>query len=54
MFIVEKAWIKVFKSIALGLTLQDDKQTLTDAGIDAIVSKVLDKLSNQLSAKLRD
>ncbi len=43
-----------FKSIALGLILQDDKQTLTDAGIDAIVSKVLDKLSNQLSAKLRD
>jgi phenylalanyl-tRNA synthetase beta chain len=43
-----------FKSIALGLILQDEKQTLTDAGIDAIVSKVLDRLSNQLSAKLRD
>ena len=43
-----------FKSIALGLILQDDKQTLTDAEIDAIVSKVLDKLLNQLSARLRD
>ena len=43
-----------FKSIALAMFLQDNKQTLTDAKIDAIVTEVLDSLENQLSAKLRD
>ncbi len=42
------------KSIALGMFLQDNKQTLTDAKIDAIVTEVLDSLKNQLSASLRD
>jgi len=43
-----------YKSVALGLTMQDNTQTLTDSEIDAIVNKVLDALSNNISAKLRD
>jgi phenylalanyl-tRNA synthetase beta chain len=43
-----------YKSIALGLTMQDSTQTLTDSEIDAIVNKVLDALSKNISAKLRD
>jgi phenylalanyl-tRNA synthetase beta chain len=43
-----------FKSIALSLVLQDFTQTLTDSEIDAIFSKVLDKLKKNISAKLRD
>lgn len=42
------------KSIALSLTLQDYTQTLTDAEIDAIVSKLLENLKNKIGAKLRD
>lgn len=42
------------KSVALSLMLQDPGQTLTDSQIDAIVNKVLDMLSNNLNAKLRD
>ncbi|MGR9072259.1 MAG: phenylalanine--tRNA ligase subunit beta [Gammaproteobacteria bacterium] len=42
------------KSIALGIILQDFKQTLTDSEIDAIVSKVLNRLTINLDAKLRD
>ncbi|MGR8935656.1 MAG: phenylalanine--tRNA ligase subunit beta [Gammaproteobacteria bacterium] len=45
---------KDHKSVALGLILQDFSQTLTDSEIDAIVSSVLDNLSNTISAKLRD
>lgn len=43
-----------FKSVALGLMLQEFSQTLTDSEIDAIVSSVLDNLSNTIGAKLRD
>ncbi|MBT3813111.1 MAG: phenylalanine--tRNA ligase subunit beta [Gammaproteobacteria bacterium] len=43
-----------YKSIALGLIMQDATQTLTDSEIDAIVNSVLDALSNKLNAKLRD
>ncbi len=43
-----------YKSVALSLILQDFEQTLTDSEIDAIFSKVLDTLNNQISAKLRD
>lgn len=42
------------KSIALGLVLQDYSQTLTDSEIDAIVSNVLENLSNTIGVKLRD
>lgn len=45
---------KGYKSIALGLILQDFAQTLTDSVIDAIFSKVLETLQNNLNLKLRD
>lgn len=43
-----------YKSVAIGLILQDFSQTLTDSKIDAIFSKVLSTLTTTLSAKLRD
>ena len=43
-----------FKSIALSLVLQDFTQTLTDSEIDAIFSKVLERLKEKISVKLRD
>ena len=42
------------KSVALGLILQNDEATLTEQKIDAIVSKVLNRLTDKLGAKLRD
>jgi len=42
------------KSVALSLILQDSTQTLTDSEIDAIFSRVLDKLHSTINAKLRD
>jgi phenylalanyl-tRNA synthetase beta chain len=42
------------KSVALSLTLQNDQQTLTDSEIDAIVSTLLDKLTQNTGARLRD
>jgi len=42
------------KSAALSLVLQNDKQTLTDNEIDAIVNNVLETLTKKISAKLRD
>ncbi len=43
-----------FKSVALSLILQDFSQTLTDLEIDAIFRKLLEKLTAELNAKLRD
>ena len=43
-----------YKSVALSLILQDSTQTLTDSEIDAIFSKVLEILSNNINARLRD
>lgn len=43
-----------YKSVALSLFLQDATQTLTDSEIDAIFNKVLDVLSSNINAKLRD
>lgn len=43
-----------YKSVALGLILQDFSQTLTEPEIDAIVSRVLKKLTTEISARLRD
>ncbi|MFK5947241.1 MAG: phenylalanine--tRNA ligase subunit beta [Methylococcales bacterium] len=43
-----------YKSVALSLILQDSTQTLTDSVIDAIFNKVLEMLSNNINAKLRD
>ncbi len=42
------------KSVALSLSLQDDSQTLTDSEIDAILNRMLDTLTQTISAKLRD
>ena len=42
-----------YKSVALGLVIQDFSQTLTDSEIDAIVNRVLDKMSSNINAKLR-
>jgi len=42
------------KSVALSLTLQNDSQTLTDSEIDAIFNRILNTLTNKISAKLRD
>lgn len=42
------------KSIALSLTIQDFSQTLTDSEIDAIFGRLLETLTTNISAKLRD
>jgi len=42
------------KSVALGLILQDYTQTLTDSEIDAIFTRVLERLNIEIKAKLRD
>jgi phenylalanyl-tRNA synthetase beta chain len=42
------------KSIALGLVLQDDAETLTDAKVDAVMTDVLAQLAHTFNAKLRD
>jgi phenylalanyl-tRNA synthetase beta chain len=43
-----------YKSVALALIMQNSTETLVDSDIDAIVNKVLDALSRNISAKLRD
>lgn len=43
-----------YKSIALSLVIQDFTQTLTDTEIDAIFRRLLEKMTAQLNAKLRD
>jgi phenylalanyl-tRNA synthetase beta chain len=42
------------KSVALGLVLRDDAETLTDARVDATVADVLTRLEKDFNAKLRD
>jgi phenylalanyl-tRNA synthetase beta chain len=42
------------KSVALGLIMQNNSQTLADSEIDAIFNRTLETLTNKLSAKLRD
>jgi phenylalanyl-tRNA synthetase beta chain len=42
------------KSLALSLYLQNEQQTLTDSEIDAVIGNVLGKLTDEMSAKLRD
>lgn len=42
------------KSVALGLILQDDADTLTDARVDAVMQAVVAALTNEFQAKLRD
>ncbi|MDD5276390.1 MAG: phenylalanine--tRNA ligase subunit beta [Methylovulum sp.] len=43
-----------YKSIALGLVLQNNTQTLTDAEIDTVINSLLNTLIEKISAKLRD
>jgi phenylalanyl-tRNA synthetase beta chain len=43
-----------FKSVALSLVIQDFNQTLTDSEIDAIFRRLLEKMTADLSAKLRE
>jgi phenylalanyl-tRNA synthetase beta chain len=43
-----------FKSVALSLVLQDFTQTLTDSEIDAIFRRLLQKMTAELNAKLRE
>ena len=42
------------KSMALSFNLQNDTQTLTDTEIDAILNRVLETLTKEFNAKLRD
>jgi phenylalanyl-tRNA synthetase beta chain len=42
------------KSIALGLQLQDTSRTLTDSEADAIVARVIQQLTLQVNATIRD
>jgi phenylalanyl-tRNA synthetase beta chain len=42
------------KSIALGLILQDSSRTLTDVDADAVVTAVVARLRDVLSASIRD
>jgi phenylalanyl-tRNA synthetase beta chain len=42
------------KSVALSLIMQDDTHTLTESEIDPIISRLLNILTNELNAKLRD
>jgi phenylalanyl-tRNA synthetase beta chain len=43
-----------FKSVAIGLNLQDISRTLTDAEIDAVVAQVVKDLGREHSATIRD
>jgi phenylalanyl-tRNA synthetase beta chain len=42
------------KSVALGLVVQDDAETLTDARVDGLIAEVLASLAHEFNAKLRD
>lgn len=42
------------KSLALGLTFQDRSRTLKDEDVEALVSKILEKLNQELHATLRE
>ncbi len=42
------------KSLALGLTLQDTVRTLTDADVDSLVNRILERLKSEFRAELRD
>jgi phenylalanyl-tRNA synthetase beta chain len=42
------------KSVALGLILQDSSRTLTDDDADAVVTSVVARLRDVLSATIRD
>ncbi|PWG61096.1 phenylalanine--tRNA ligase subunit beta [Sediminicurvatus halobius] len=43
-----------FKSLAIGLILQDSSRTLTDSDVDAVVARVVERLRAELQAELRE
>jgi phenylalanyl-tRNA synthetase beta chain len=43
-----------FKSVAIGLNLQDISRTLTDVDADAVVAQVVAGLERELDATIRD
>ena len=43
-----------FKSLAIALTLQDNEKTLEEKDIAEVVNRVVDTLTNELDASLRD
>ncbi len=43
-----------FKSVAMGLILQDDSRTLTDRDVDAVLAKVAAELQREHDARIRD
>jgi phenylalanyl-tRNA synthetase beta chain len=43
-----------FKSVAMGLNLQDISRTLTDVETDAVVARVVADLQREHSATIRD
>ena len=42
-----------FKSVALGLIFQDKASTLTDEGVDTIITRVVAALAEQCDARIR-
>nr|MBA2651446.1 phenylalanine--tRNA ligase subunit beta [Tatlockia sp.] len=67
--VVSSAWLKSFdvfdvytgktipegkKSLAIALTLQDDKRTMIDSEINAVISAIIKKLDEEFSIILRD
>lgn len=67
--VVDAGWLKAFdlfdvymgesipagkKSLAIALTLQDDKRTLVDSEINAVISAILKKLEDDFTIILRD
>ena len=42
------------KSVALGVVLQDEGETLTDATVDGVIAETLARLAQEFNAKLRD
>lgn len=67
--VVDSSWLKAFdvfdvyvgesiptgkKSVAIALTLQDDRRTLVDSEINAVISAILKKLEDEFTIILRD
>jgi phenylalanyl-tRNA synthetase beta chain len=43
-----------FKSLAMGLILQDESRTLTDRDVDAVVAEVTAALQREFGARIRE
>ena len=66
---MDKAWLKAFevfdvytgdaipadkKSLAISLTLQDDKRTLVDAEINEVISAIIRALGGKISYNIKE